>query len=197
MSDLLKRSEVEQVKAKSNYLRGSLSQSLSNGITGALFPDDTHLIKFHGAYQQTDRDLDSERKRQKLEPLYSFMIRVRVPGGVATPGQWLRMDELADRFGNATLKLTTRQAFQLHGVRKRHLKSAVQGFNAVLLDSLAGCGDVNRNVMAPANPGESRLHAEVYALAKTISAAFTPKTAAYIETWELGNPEKRYRCFCQ
>ncbi len=183
MSDILKRSEVEQVKARSNYLRGALVQSLENGITGALFPDDTHLIKFHGAYQQTDRDLDSERKRQKLEPLYSFMIRVRVPGGVATPRQWLRMDELADRFGNGTLKLTTRQAFQLHGVSKRHMKAAIQGFNEVLLDSLAGCGDVNRNVMAPANPGESWLHAEVYALAKAISTAFTPKTRAYVETW--------------
>ena len=92
-----KRSEVEGIKDNSNYLRGTLAQSLENRITGALYPDDTQLIKFHGAYQQTDRDLDAERKTQKLEPLYSMMIRIRVPGGVATPAQWLRMDELADR----------------------------------------------------------------------------------------------------
>ena len=98
--------EVEHIKAKSDYLRGTLKQSLDNPITGALFPEDTNLIKFQGSYQQTDRDLDSERKSQKLEPLYSFMIRVRVPGGLATPAQWLRMDELADRYGNGTMKLT-------------------------------------------------------------------------------------------
>ncbi|MDZ4679211.1 MAG: NADPH-dependent assimilatory sulfite reductase hemoprotein subunit [Saprospiraceae bacterium] len=175
--------EVEHVKAKSNYLRGTLVESLENGITGALFPDDTHLIKFHGTYQQTDRDLDSERTRQKLEPLYSFMIRVRVPGGIASPRQWLRMDELADQYGNGTLKLTTRQAFQLHGVYKRNLKAAIQGFNAVLLDSIAGCGDVNRNVMCSVNPDESRVHAAMYEVSKAISAAFTPQTGAYAEIW--------------
>lgn len=176
-------SEVEHVKAKSDYLRGTLVQSLDNKITGALYPDDTHLIKFHGAYQQTDRDLDSERKRQKLEPLYSFMIRIRVPGGVASAEQWQRMDALADRFGNGTLKLTTRQAFQLHGVSKRHLKAAISGFNAVLLDSIAGCGDVNRNVMCSPNPDESRVHAAMFEVAKDISRAFTPQTTAYAEIW--------------
>ena len=182
-----KLSEVEHVKDKSNYLRGSLVQSLDNKITGALYPDDTHLIKFHGAYQQTDRDLDSERKGQKLEPLYSLMIRVRVPGGVASSAQWLRMDELADRYGNSTLKLTTRQAFQVHGVRKRHLKATIKGFNQVLLDSIAGCGDVNRNVMCSPNPDESRIHAATYELARELSAVFTPKTSAYAEIWLDGN----------
>jgi sulfite reductase (NADPH) hemoprotein beta-component len=183
-----KLSEVEVIKEKSDYLRGTLAQSLENRITGALFTDDTNLIKFHGAYQQTDRDLDSERKAQKLEPLYSLMIRVRVPGGVATPAQWLRMDELADRYGNGTLKLTTRQAFQLHGIKKRQLKSTIQGFNAVLLDSLAGCGDVNRNVMCSPNPDESRVHAAVYQIAKTISDTFTPRTTAYYEIFLDGQP---------
>ncbi|MDX2280443.1 MAG: assimilatory sulfite reductase (NADPH) hemoprotein subunit [Saprospiraceae bacterium] len=177
------RSEVEQIKENSNYLRGSLVQSLENRITGALFPDDTNLIKFHGSYQQTDRDLDRERKFQKLEPLYSFMIRVRVPAGVATAAQWLRMDQLADQYGNGTIKLTTRQAFQLHGVAKRHLKATIQGFNEVLLDSIAGCGDVNRNVMCSPNPEESAVHAAVWALSQEISRAFTPKTTAYAEIW--------------
>jgi len=183
-----KLSEVEHIKEKSDYLRGSLVQSLDNRITGALFPDDTNLIKFHGSYQQTDRDLDSERKAQKLEPLYSLMIRVRVPAGVATPAQWLRMDELADKFGNGTLKLTTRQALQLHGIRKRDLKATIQGFNAVMLDSIAGCGDVNRNVMCSPNPDESRVHAAVYQLSKDLSAAFTPRTTAYYEIFLDGQP---------
>jgi len=175
--------EVEHIKNKSDYLRGTLVQSLDNKITGALFPDDTHLIKFHGAYQQTDRDLDSERKLQKLEPLYSLMIRVRVPGGTASPGQWLRMNQLSDQYGNATLKLTTRQAFQLHGISKWNLKATMQGFNEVLLDSIAGCGDVNRNVMCSPNPGESRVHAAMLDVAKDISREFTPKTTAYTEIW--------------
>jgi sulfite reductase (NADPH) hemoprotein beta-component len=183
-----KLSEVEIIKEKSDYLRGTLQQSLDNRITGALYPDDTNLIKFHGSYQQTDRDLDSERKAQKLEPLYSLMIRVRVPGGVATSAQWLRMSDLADRYGNGTLKLTTRQAFQLHGIRKRHLKATVQGFNEVLMDSLAGCGDVNRNVMCSPNPDQSRVHAAVQAIAKTISDTFTPGTTAYYEIFLDGQP---------
>ncbi|QIX63041.1 assimilatory sulfite reductase (NADPH) hemoprotein subunit [Hymenobacter sp. BT18] len=190
MADTLKLSEVEHVKDASNFLRGTLVGSVQNPITGALYPDDTHLIKFHGSYQQTDRDLDSERKRQKLEPLYSFMIRVRVPGGVATADQWLRMDELADAYGNHTLKLTTRQAFQLHGVLKRDLKATIQGFNDVLLDSIAGCGDVNRNVMFNPNPHLSRVHEQVYEVTKAISTHLTPRTSAYWELWLDG--ESKY-----
>jgi sulfite reductase (NADPH) hemoprotein beta-component len=178
-----KLSEVEHIKDNSDYLRGSLNESLDNRITGALFPDDTNLIKFHGSYQQTDRDLDSERKAQKLEPLFSFMIRIRVPAGVATPAQWLRMDELSDQYGNGTIKLTTRQAFQLHGIRKRNLKATIRGFNDVLLDSIAGCGDVNRNVMCSPNPNESRVHKAVFEVGKAISDAFTPQTTSYYEIW--------------
>ena len=180
-------SEVEHVKIASRYLRGTLVESLANRVTGALNPDDTHLIKFHGSYQQTDRDLDSERKRQKLEPLFSFMIRVRVPGGVASAAQWQRMDALADAYGNGTLKLTTRQTFQLHGVLKRNLPLAIQGFNEVLMDSIAGCGDVNRNVMCNTNPHESAVHYEVVALAQAISAHLTPRTSAYREIWLDGD----------
>lgn len=183
-----KLSEVEHIKEKSDFLRGTLVQSLENRITGALFADDTNLIKFHGSYQQTDRDLDSERKEQKLEPLYSFMIRIRVPGGVATPAQWLRMDELSDKFGNGTIKLTTRQAFQLHGIKKRQLKATIQGFNEVLLDSIAGCGDVNRNVMCSPNPDQSEIHAEVLQISRALSDAFTPQTTAYYDVFLDGQP---------
>jgi sulfite reductase (NADPH) hemoprotein beta-component len=189
MTDKSQLSEVEHVKDASNYLRGTLRQSVLNPLTGALYPDDTHLIKFHGSYQQTDRDLESERKRQKLEPLYSFMIRVRVPGGVASPEQWRRLDELADEYANGTLKLTTRQTFQLHGVLKRDLPATIQGFNAALLDSIAGCGDVNRNVMCGVNPHESAVHAQVYELSRQISAHLTPQTTAYWELWLNGEQQ--------
>jgi sulfite reductase (NADPH) hemoprotein beta-component len=180
-------SEVEHVKIASRYLRGTLIDSLANRLTGALNPDDTHLIKFHGSYQQTDRDLDSERKRQKLEPLFSFMIRVRVPGGVASARQWARMNALSDNYGNGTMKLTTRQTFQLHGILKRNLPAAIQGFNEVQMDSIAGCGDVNRNVMCNTNPHESRVHEQVVTIAQAISAHLTPRTTAYREIWLDGN----------
>jgi sulfite reductase (NADPH) hemoprotein beta-component len=176
-------SSFETLKANSNGLRGTLVESLNNPITGSLAADDQLLIKFHGTYQQQDRDLDDERKKQKLEPLYSYLIRVRVPGGIATPQQWLSLDALADNYGDKTLKLTTRQAFQLHGVLKRNLKTTMQDINKTLLDTIAACGDVNRNVMASANPFESPVHAEVAADAKRMSDYFLPKTKAYHEIW--------------
>ncbi len=178
-----KLSEVEIVKEKSNYLRGTIQESQEIEVTGALHHEDTHLIKFHGSYQQTDRDLESERKKQKLEPLYSFMLRVRVPGGVASSKQWLKINELSDQYGNETIKLTTRQAFQLHGVFKRNLKKTIKGINDSLLDTIAGCGDVNRNVMCNPNPYQSVIHEEVYETAKAISAYFTPHTSSYFELW--------------
>jgi sulfite reductase (NADPH) hemoprotein beta-component len=190
----MKLSEVENIKEKSQYLRGTIRESLDNPITGALYNDDIQLIKFHGSYQQADRDLDSERKRQKLEPLFSYMIRIRLAGGVATAAQWLRMNELSDKYGNGTMKLTTRQAFQLHGIQKKHLKKTIQGFNAAFMDSIAGCGDVNRNVMCNPNPYESLVHQQVFDDAVAISAHLTPKTSAYWELWlegekvETGSP---------
>lgn len=183
MSDKIKLSEVEIAKEKSRYLRGTLQESLANDITGALNHDDTHLIKFHGSYQQTDRDIDGERKRQKLEPLFSFMIRVRLAGGIVAPAQWIRMSELADQYGDGGLKLTIRQAFQLHGVSKTSLKNTIAGFNDVLLDSIAGCGDVNRNVMCNPNSYASPAHEAVVETAKAISLHLTPKTSAYWELW--------------
>ncbi len=187
MADEKKLSEVEDIKAKSNLLRGTLEESLADEITGAIAAHDTQLIKFHGSYQQHYRDLESERKRQKLEPLYSFMIRIRIPGGVLSTAQWLRLDELADQYGNGTLKITTRQAIQLHGILKKDLRATIQGFNQVLMDSFAGCGDVNRNVMCNPNPSQSRIHAQAYEDAALISAHLTPKTSAYHEIWLKAN----------
>jgi sulfite reductase (NADPH) hemoprotein beta-component len=176
-------SPVEVIKTASRGLRGSLVESLHDPLTGAIRESDTQLIKFHGSYMQDDRDLRAEREHQKLEPAYSFMIRTRLPGGVVTPKQWLALSGLARTYGSGTLRLTTRQAFQLHGVIKKDLKKAMQGMNAVLIDSIAACGDVNRNVMASANPVESKLHEEVHQWAVKISEHLKPKTRAYHEIW--------------
>lgn len=176
-------SPIEVIKDNSNYLRGTINESLADPLTGGMQPIDQVLIKFHGTYQQQDRDLDEERKHQKLEPLYSFLIRVRVPAGVTTPEQWLAMDSLSEEYGDKTLKLTTRQAFQFHGVLKRNLKKTIQEINKSLLDTIAACGDVNRNVMCSANPFESPIHAEVADDGRKISAYLTPQTNAYHEIW--------------
>ena len=173
----------EALKIKSNYLRNTIVESLENPITGAIAPDDQLLIKFHGVYQQQNRDLDEERRQQKLEPLYSYLIRIRVPGGVTTPAQWRAIDTLADTYADGELKLTTRQAFQFHAVLKRNLKKTIKEINDTLLDTLAACGDVNRNVMASANPWESAVHAEVTEHARQISAHLSPQTGAYHEIW--------------
>ena len=176
-------SPVEKIKAASRRLRGTLVESLADPVTGALRDDDQHLIKFHGTYQQDDRDQREERRLAKLEPAYSFMIRTRLPGGVCRPAQWLVLDGLAGRYGNGTLRLTTRQAFQLHGVIKRELKETIAAMNAALVDSIAACGDVNRNVLASANAPESPAHAEVQQWAVRLSEHLLPRTRAYHEIW--------------
>jgi len=175
--------EVEHIKENSRFLRGTIDESLIDNITGALRAADTHLIKFHGSYQQSDRDVESERKKQKLEPLYSFMIRIRVPGGIASPSQFLRIIELGDVYGNGTVKLTSRQAFQLHGVFKHNLKQTIRKINDTLLDTIAACGDVNRNVMCNPLSELSGIHNEVYTDAVRTSIHLTPHTKAYHEIW--------------
>ena len=174
---------IEDIKAASHRLRGSLLDSLADPLTGALAEDDQTLIKYHGSYQQDDRDLRDERRRQKLEPAYQFMIRTRTPGGVVTPEQWLKLDAIATRYGNHSLRITTRQAFQFHGVVKRELKATMQAINAALIDTLAACGDVNRNVLAAANPRLSSAHATLHADAARVSEHLLPNTRAYYEIW--------------
>ncbi|AKS38176.1 sulfite reductase [Anoxybacillus gonensis] len=176
-------SDVERIKRESNYLRGTLKETMEDRITAGIPEDDNRLMKFHGSYLQDDRDLRAERQKQKLEPAYQFMIRVRTPGGVATPEQWLAMDELARTYANGTLKLTTRQAFQFHGVLKWNMKKTLQAINEALLTTLAACGDVNRNVMCNPNPYQSEVHAEVYEWAKRLSDYLLPQTRAYYEIW--------------
>ncbi|MGI9436768.1 MAG: NADPH-dependent assimilatory sulfite reductase hemoprotein subunit [Geminicoccaceae bacterium] len=178
-----KLSANEGIKTRSRYLRGTIEEGLNQVITGALADDDTQLTKFHGTYQQDDRDLRPERRKKKMEQAYSFMIRVRVPGGVCTPAQWLAMDEIATGYANHTLRLTTRQAFQFHGVIKSNLKPSMQTINQSLLDTIAACGDVNRNVMCNPNPQRSRAHGAALELARDISDHLTPRTSAYHEIW--------------
>lgn len=174
---------VEGIKQRSNYLRGTIVESLADAATGALAEDDTQLSKFHGFYQQDDRDLRAERTRQKLEPAISFMIRVRVPGGIATSAQWLVMDKLATEHANHTIRLTSRQAFQFHGVIKSRLKTTIRSINDSLLDTIAACGDVNRNVMCTPLAEKSAIHEAAYRSAMAISEHLTPRTTAYHEIW--------------
>jgi sulfite reductase (NADPH) hemoprotein beta-component len=185
------KSANEGIKDASNYLRGTILEGLANAATGSLSGDDQQLTKFHGIYQQDDRDIRKERRAKKLEPAYSFMIRVRVPGGVSTPTQWLEMDRIALEHANGALKLTTRQAFQFHGVIKSNLKKTIAEINEALFDTLAACGDVNRNVMCNPNPFQSKVHGEVLDLATKISNHLSPRTGAYHEIWlDDGSGEK-------
>ncbi len=177
------RSEVEHLKQRSRHLRGTLEQSLNDAVTGALREGDPQLGKFHGFYQQDDRDLRVERLRRKLEPAWSYMIRVRMPAGLCSPQQWLALSALARTHANGTLRLTTRQAFQYHGVIKRELKATMQGINATLLDTIAACGDVNRNVMVTARSELAAVHEAAVADARAVSEHLLPRTRAYHEIW--------------
>ena len=195
---LEKLSPEETLKATSDQLRGSIAAGLLEETTRAVPGSAPKLMKFHGLYQQDDRDLQDERRRQKLEPAFSFMVRVRLPGGVCNPAQWLKLDELARAYGGETLRLTTRQTFQLHRVLKHNLRPAIRGLRDVLLDTRGACGDDARGVMCSVNPQLSALHANVSALAKRASDHAIPKTGAYREIWygeereETNGPEEPF-----
>ncbi|KAK2736400.1 hypothetical protein FQN57_000777 [Myotisia sp. PD_48] len=173
----------EDIKIQSNFLRGTIAEGLKDESTGAISAADQQLTKFHGTYMQDDRDIRDERKAQGLEPAYSFMIRCRLPGGIATPLQWLQMDDISSAQGNETMKLTTRQTFQFHGVVKGKLRAAMQAINKSLMTTIAACGDVNRNVMCSSLPELSTYHREVHAISKRISDHLLPATTAYHEIW--------------
>ena len=176
-------SELERIKANSRLLRGTLVESLADPVTGAISEDDNKLLKFHGSYQQDDRDLREERRKQKLEPAYQFMVRARLAGGVLSPTQWLSFDHIARTWANHTLRITTRQTFQLHGILKRDLKRSIAAMNKALVSTIAACGDVNRNVVASANPVASPAHRLAYHWAERLSEHLKPKTRAYHEIW--------------
>lgn len=176
-------SSTEHIKVKSDSLRGTIVHSLQNEITGAISDEDQALIKFHGMYQQDDRDRREERAAKKLDRLYSFMIRLRLPGGFMTPEQWIGTHHIAGDHSTGIIKITTRQTLQLHGLIKSHIKPTIQGFNEVKLDSIATCGDINRNVICSSHPKQSPIHQEIFAYADKISTMLKPKTNAYYEIW--------------
>ncbi|OAD07719.1 hypothetical protein MUCCIDRAFT_136063 [Mucor lusitanicus CBS 277.49] len=173
----------DQMKINSNYLRGTIAEDLLDESTGAIGEINGKLLKFHGSYGQDDRDIREERKKMGLEKAFSFMIRVRMPGGVSTPEQWLVMDELADKYANGAIKLTTRQAFQLHGILKKNLRTTIRGINHSLLSTLAACGDVNRNIMITPVTEIPEVHAQVQQFGMEIMEHLAPKTTAYHEIW--------------
>lgn len=174
---------VERIKEASDGLRGSLEASLQDELTGAIREDDQTLIKFHGMYQQDDRDRREQRAEKKLEWLYSFMIRLRLPGGYMTAEQWKGMHHIAGEHSTGVIKITTRQTIQLHGILKTHIKPTLKAFDTLSLDSIAACGDVNRNVTCSAHPMESPVHEEVFRYADKISTMALPKTRSYYEIW--------------
>jgi sulfite reductase (NADPH) hemoprotein beta-component len=176
-------SRNEQLKDASRYLRGTLADGLAQTETGAISEDDQQLVKFHGTYLQDDRDLRGERMKKKLEKAFGFMVRLRLPGGVCTPAQWLALDHVARTYANGSLRLTTRQTFQMHGIIKTNMKATMRAIDAALLDTLAACGDVNRNVLATSNPHRTRAHKIALDLARALSAHLLPHTPAYREIW--------------
>ena len=174
----------ERLKRESNNLRGTIVDDLQDRVTGGFTKDNFQLIRFHGMYQQDDRDIRAERAKQKLEPLHNVMLRARMPGGIITPKQWLAIDKFAqENTSYGSLRLTTRQTFQFHGVLKPNIKLMHQTLNSIGIDSIATAGDVNRNVLCTTNPAESELHQEAYEWAKKISEHLLPKTRAYAEIW--------------
>ncbi len=174
----------ERIKGESNYLRGTISDDLTDRMTGGFSADNFQLIRFHGMYQQDDRDFRAERQKQKLEPLHNVMLRARMPGGIITPTQWLAIDKFAQEHTSyGSIRLTTRQTFQFHGVLKPHIKLMHQTLNSIGIDSIATAGDVNRNVLCTSNPVESSVHQEAYQWATKISEHLLPKTNAYAEIW--------------
>ena len=185
------KADNERLKGESNFLRGTIEEDLSDPITGGFSADNFQLIRFHGMYQQDDRDIRPERAKQKLEPLHNVMLRARMPGGIITPKQWLVIEKFAEEntlYGS--VRLTTRQTFQFHGVLKPHIKDMHKVINSAGIDSIATAGDVNRNVLCTTNPVESELHAEAYEWSKKISEHLLPKTKAYTEIWLDGEKVK-------
>jgi len=183
MAETQNLSSTERIKQQSDGLRGTIKQSLANEITGAISEDDQALVKFHGMYQQDDRDRRDERAEKKLERLYSFMIRLRLAGGFLTPQQWIATHNIAGENSTGVIKITTRQTIQLHGLLKSKIKPTIKAFSEAKLNSIATCGDINRNVLCSAHPNQSPLHAEIFSYAKKLSDALLPKTRAYYEIW--------------
>lgn len=175
-------SKVERIKGGSDYLRGQIVEELKQD-NSRFSEDQVQLLKFHGTYQQENRDLRQTRKAAGEEKAYQFMVRARIPGGYLTAEQYLNHDELAGRYASGTLRFTTRQSIQLHGVLKGNLHATIHEINAALLSTLSACGDVNRNVMACPAPSTDRAHIGVHEIAHKIAMHLAPHSKAYHEIW--------------
>src|SRR5919108_3445714 len=186
--DLEGLSKVEKIKASSNHLRGTIAEELAQD-TPAFGEESTQLLKFHGVYQQDDRDRRKEARARGLDKHHQMMIRTRIPGGLVSPEGYLAHDEIAGNWANGTLRVTTRQDFQLHGVLKGDLRASIKAINEALMTTLGGCGDQERNIMCCPAPASDRFHEEVSALLSEMVPALTPSTGAYHEIWIDGNLE--------
>jgi sulfite reductase (ferredoxin) len=183
-----KLSPVEEHKEESRFLRGTLAEEFADASLDHISDANKSLIKFHGSYQQEDRDARKNRSKAGVGKAYMFMIRLKLPGGKLTAEQYLAMDDIATQYANGTLRITTRQSFQFHGVMKQNMKATLAGINATLLTTLGGCGDVNRNVLACPAPIPDAVHKQMMADCDRVALALTPKAAkqAYHEIWLNG-----------
>lgn len=183
------KASVEEIKNDSNYLRGTLKEDLASS-TDHFDESGRQLLKFHGIYQQEDRDARKERKKQNLGPGYIFMVRTKLPGGKVSPDQWLVFDALCEKYGNGDFRLTSRQAIQFHGVVKGNLAAHMRGLNEALISTLAACGDVERNIMCcPAPVHNDPVHDELQSLTDHLAEYLAPRTPAYHEIWVNGQTD--------
>lgn len=183
-----KLSPVEGMKTASRYLRGTIAEELA-APTDHFGKEDLQLLKFHGTYQQDDREArGGATESGKSEKAYSFMVRSRIPAGIMTSEQLLAHLDLCDEIGNTTLKVTTRQGLQLHGILKSNLRQCIKRINDVHLSTLSACGDVNRNVMACPAPYADNIRPAIQKLAYDLAMHLAPSTKAYYELW-LKDPE--------
>ncbi len=181
-----KRSAIEEIKDSSLQLRGSIHEELGKD-SDHFTEQDKQLLKFHGSYQQEDRDARKKRKKEGLGKYYMFMVRCKIPGGVVSADQYLALDKLCEEYANNTLRITSRQGIQFHGILKGDLKNAIAGINDCLLTTLGACGDVNRNVMVDPCPRyDNGVHAQLQETGKILAAHFAPRSQAYHEIWLNG-----------
>ena len=178
-----KPSKVEGIKLSSDYLKGPLAEEVADASSSHISEDAGVVLKFHGSYQQDDRDLRLQLKREGAEKAFSFMVRTRIPGGRLSAAQYLAHEELARVVGNHTIRITTRQEFQLHGILKEDLKGVVRHINEALLSTLAACGDVERNVLSCPAPIRDGLRDAMQADCERFASHFAPRTSSYFDLW--------------
>jgi sulfite reductase (ferredoxin) len=173
---------VEQIKGESRALRGTIHETL-DGAGTHFSEDEATILKFHGTYQQDDRDQRAKRKQENVDKAWMFMVRSKLPGGALSAEQYLQHDHIAGELGNGTLRITTRQGFQTHGVLKGDLQECIRQINEAGVTTWGACGDVVRNTVAPASPIKDAAHLDAQRLAQELSRNFLARSTAYAEIW--------------